>query len=94
MSTQDEHIALQARFAAIEYMFANLYVHFCEKQGVPPEMIKAQNEELRQRLATTFDCPPGVDRAHFALVAPHFESAVRRLLVQIEAMVGTDKTAT
>ena len=88
----EELIKLQARFAAIEFMFANLYVHFCEKNDIPPSMIKVQNDELRQRLAQMAG-PPGVDPAEFALLSPYFADAVQAMLVQIEVMAGTDKTA-
>ena len=81
-----------ARLMAIEFMHANLYVHFCEKNEIPPEMIKAQNDELRQRMARNAG-PPGVDPREFAASSELFQDAVQAILVQIEAMAASGKTA-
>ena len=57
----NDSVTLLARLAAIEYMIANLYTHFCEKHDIPASMIKTQNDELRQRLAQ-LSGPPALIR--------------------------------
>jgi hypothetical protein len=82
-----EKIKTEIRFAAIEYLIANLYAKLFKLAGAPKDLVVAANAEaLRNVDAKTF---PGLSPVWSDVVAQELADNLGRVMKMIEEMMGT-----